>query len=1278
MPESDAAAKPAKAARGTGPSLIRSVVLYLVAAATAAVISGVYLFSYVPAKLQYFLGMRFRTLAVAAGQLKSKAESLSAALTSAKESVADPEDYLSILVPDLKGTSGFELDGHYIAWSDLVAQASTATQANFDDLVLADEAGRVVWQRERTSPRIGSLTPLLDSKSATESWSLFSLQWSIQTTQFPVEKKDRVMPDAATSTLVNLDGRSSMLLTQPVTVQVDGPGGKVSHRFFLGGFVSRVALQTEAMHVPTEWVVLALVPFALVFLSLPFIKLATVTPKERYSFGDVVFLGVATILVAALGGALPFLSDALADDSDPALQKFAEAIDDNLEQETSQILRLTDVIQRGNVGELKECRTFVSGLASRVCDFWQSLPAEHRTPFAELDVMTWVNRDGLQVWKWTAKSQVTPLIPQRYAHFDDILAKRTWSLRRERQAAGPHQFTIEPLRSPTTSDMAFVFAVPYEDGGASVPMLALNVKPQSLVNPLVPPDYGFAVVAADGRVLFHSTSALSLEENFLRELSDSEPMTRAMSLGSEARWTGDYHGRRHRLYTMPVRAFDRSPWRLVTFRELEPLLAFSAARQSTALLLFGFYVLVLLCFIAGYLVAHKPADGGLKDTLVATIIQSRDPDLTAASIVSLSRVALVLLLCIVLTYVVGPGGFTALYALFVAAPIVAVVLVGATRRRASAASATSYPRRNYGHEATEIFLVALVLGALPAAGMARLAHRLDDIKRDVQWLKVSREQAVERERGVRAFVNRTESYTRSTSRLILDKGFAVRQIDAQTPVLYSYQNQLRGIRLAKADDAAFTRYSAPLIEETLAGLRGMLSSSGVEAPPVEMSNDLRSIRLAEPEGNGLHYTASVTSGFLADLRSGTALAGLAILFATFFLIQWSRRALSSRGAAKTMSIDSAIRHVEAGGPNSGILVIGAPRGEKDRLAAEAVVRVTSRLPERSIRLLDVTLTPERVDQEIRAVDELRDPRHGTGWVWIHVSNLEAELIDKKSRAEVFRLFEKLVERKVGQKPQPRPVGLIVTTTVDPTAHFTEVFLEERQEIYANAIPEVELNRSSLILSRFRRCYAPVEGRSPWDSWNNYDPARWRETLELETSNHRLLAAIGVELEAVWADRTEVGLEELRRAVRVRAESCYQLLWTSCTRSEKLVLIQLAQEGLINPKSSDTLDELAAKGMIWPGASPQLFNLTFRDFLKRIERAEVVQEWERMDGNGLWVVSGRLVASALTVGGLFYLLTQGISVQSVLPIISGSGLLGFPIIRSIAGALSPKKDSTALS
>jgi C4-dicarboxylate transporter len=52
-----------------------------------------------------------------------------------------------------------------------------------------------------------------------------------------------------------------------------------------------------------------------------------------------------------------------------------------------------------------------------------------------------------------------------------------------------------------------------------------------------------------------------------------------------------------------------------------------------------------------------------------------------------------------------------------------------------------------------------------------------------------------------------------------------------------------------------------------------------------------------------------------------------------------------------------------------------------------------------------------------------------------------------------------------------------------------------------------------------------------------------------------------------------------------------------------------------------------------------------------------------------------VASALAIGGVFYLLTQGFSVQSVLPIISGTGFLGVPLIKNVANLLSSKKDAT---
>ena len=79
----------------------------------------------------------------------------------------------------------------------------------------------------------------------------------------------------------------------------------------------------------------------------------------------------------------------------------------------------------------------------------------------------------------------------------------------------------------------------------------------------------------------------------------------------------------------------------------------------------------------------------------------------------------------------------------------------------------------------------------------------------------------------------------------------------------------------------------------------------------------------------------------------------------------------------------------------------------------------------------------------------------------------------------------------------------------------------------------------------------------------------------------------------------------------------------------------------------------------------------------IERSGVVQEWERMDGNGLWQVSRWLIGASLLAGGLFYLLTQDFSVQSLLPIASGTGMFGAPLFRTIIAKVSGRSlDATA--
>jgi hypothetical protein len=286
-------------------------------------------------------------------------------------------------------------------------------------------------------------------------------------------------------------------------------------------------------------------------------------------------------------------------------------------------------------------------------------------------------------------------------------------------------------------------------------------------------------------------------------------------------------------------------------------------------------------------------------------------------------------------------------------------------------------------------------------------------------------------------------------------------------------------------------------------------------------------------------------------------------------------------------------------------------------------------------------------------------------------------VDEECRRLVLKLLDKLL---ISHDDHPRAV--VVTTSVDPIAHFQELFSEERDGIYTDDAPEVSLSRAALLLSRFERWYVPLATldstrcRHAWDSWWRYKAKNWPEAMKVEFEGIGPLVQVAGEVTAAFAgeigeEKVPVPFAKLVREVRRRANAYYELLWTSCTRKEKLVLIQLAQEGFVTAQSWDVVAALVAKGLIVERPVPTIFNHTFRDFLLDIERSGVVQEWERMEGNGLWQVSGRLIGASLLAGGMFYLLTQDFSVQSLLPIVSGTGMFGAPLFRTIVAKVSGK-------
>jgi hypothetical protein len=89
------------------------------------------------------------------------------------------------------------------------------------------------------------------------------------------------------------------------------------------------------------------------------------------------------------------------------------------------------------------------------------------------------------------------------------------------------------------------------------------------------------------------------------------------------------------------------------------------------------------------------------------------------------------------------------------------------------------------------------------------------------------------------------------------------------------------------------------------------------------------------------------------------------------------------------------------------------------------------------------------------------------------------------------------------------------------------------------------------------------------------------------------------------DRPPLDVGQLLVEVGERAENYYREIWSTCTREEKLVLGQLAEEGLVNYKTKKTLRRLMARGLVRREPHFVLMNETFRRFvLSSFSRSEV--------------------------------------------------------------------------
>ena len=1310
----------------------RSATPYFAAAVLAVVAMGWYFFVFVPQKLEYFVGLRFRALAVASGQIKGKSESLGASLSSAPalgttavtERENDTAKYLRLLVPDIRlfeegapAATGLQLVVNRrntdpkeskglratVPWDRVASQGAAASASEFDDLALADASGKVLWQREKTTPRLGNLTELLYAED--DQGTPMSSSWAIRTV-FPAVDPKKGLPKTATLKAVKIGSTSTLMLVQ--AVHLESPFVTDPHQttVYVAGFVSRNRLQQQAMRIPLTWLAVVWLPVAVLFLALPFIKLATMQAKERFSIVNLILMAIGTIAAAGLAAVIPVGPRPVSDAGDRVLEEIATLVDTRLGEESDAVLTLAKQVAglAEDAKGLETCKVPVAPwTASKPCDLWVSLgDVFGKKHVPELDVAIWLDERGQQLRKLTTKAQLTGRAPHHlFQHFQNLASGTLWS----RPGTGTVPFTIEPLRAPTTAELAVVFGMPLHQlrglpavQRAKAPtktaprpephFLVLNVRPHAVVDAVMPPGYGFAIVAPDGKVLFHSDDGLSLEENFFEEVSNAQGVRERMQLERAVAWSGDYHGTPHRIHIQPVSTLQGSRWKIITFQDLNPGLAAVVDHQRGTFQLSVLNLVLLLLLTALAVWGYSKLRGrDLRDLI--TTPPSPDPKRLRG---------LVVLMLVAAVAIAATGHPLAhqwadiLYLVFALLPFVAVGVAVYARSGSPPGDKHSSPLASL-----ELVMLVLLVGAVPTAGFARVVHRVQDVQATERWLEVAHQRTVARDDRVRARAT-SPAYTAGTStKLIAHPSFrggadqeALHFYVPRSPVWPETASSAECMGSPASGQVwvrrmlGWTMFSSDRQGDTRVWACDGSNQLKVTGKGVSLAATIWPASNVESTRDRAETAGSTGSRWLAGFEWERWLLAILILGGTIVAAYWARSRLDTPRAVAAASLENVLKLIGPDG-NQGIMLVGPPRMRKDAVVKDAVTAYAFPVPKKKnngaepiyrIKLLDATIDKEVLETTLAQVSRhVQQPGviDTANRLWIHVSNLETQLTTAERRTAVLELLEKLLERRSGETCQRI---VVVTTSVDPIAHFHEIFTNEREGIYDDDIPEVELSRSSLLLSRFRRCYLPITASSDEARWRNYEPAEWESTLDWEAAGYPPLIEVAdaiketikkadeKRLSCGRVSRTELSRAELARTFRSESLASYDLLWESCTRCEKIVLVQLAQEGFVTTQNCEVVWSLTNKGLIVWRPMPRIFNNSFRLFLRHIEHDHVVEQWEREDGNGLWLVAGRLIGSSLIAGGLFYLTTQDFSVDSLLPVVSGTGMFGAPVVRAL--------------
>ncbi len=507
-----------------------------------------------------------------------------------------------------------------------ITKAIEPLGGNFDEVLIVDTTtGEVEFQQTSDGPRVANVRPLLvsevtpDKKPAGSDSSGASnedIKSSSTSGSASGDKALEKLTDSSFYLHTALGGEGYELFAVPVRVNLHSGAIERDWHLAVIGLQRSSNFDAQSHAIPYSTLIwVTLISAAVFSLSWPVAKLRYMSNTERFTPREG-WLLVLTIFLAATSVTLLLLNATYT-------TRAQDEVDKNL-------ANLSHLIKRHFAAEMTLAHAQLTELSpdeevtpptDKISDYIAQ-GRQDITKYPYFEIAFWVDRNGRQTRKFDIRTAPTPVVyvgglpffakalsnPQELALAGEIGTKSS------DVAGNDATYYLDPEISPTTAEFTPVLASAYTRSSKGDVVQAMVVRPMSLIDPILPPGYGFAVIDSSCAVLFHSESFRDMKENFCQESKGTSELKPWLFGGIDSSIDISYIGQPERAYISPMNIADMKAMGasskftmpqfasgsayLVVFRTADYALTLNLAIMVVCSILLGCYVVVLLILIS--------------------------------------------------------------------------------------------------------------------------------------------------------------------------------------------------------------------------------------------------------------------------------------------------------------------------------------------------------------------------------------------------------------------------------------------------------------------------------------------------------------------------------------------------------------------------------------------------------------------------------------------------------------------------------------------------------